>query len=277
MLKQSIYISLVALIILMVPACQNSYKKVVKSTDLEYKLSKAEEYYEKGDYDKAIPLFEELIPLYKGTVSINEIYYMYAMSHYYQASYIIAGFHFKNIHNNYPLSVFAEESLYMSAFCDYSMSAEVPLDQTYTTKAIDGFQLFINSYPESDKVAEANQLIAQMRRKLEVKALRAAELYLKMRLYRSAAVSFSNILIDFPDTKDAEKISFMVVKSYYLYAQNSVRNKQMERYKVAASAYKTFQKKYSDSTYMAEAEKLNDSVQKEMERIRTEKEKTKRS
>lgn len=265
------------MLVLVVPACQNAYKKVAKSTDLNYKLEMAKKYYTEGEYDKAIPLFEELIPLYKGTVSINEIYYMYAMSHYYQASYIIAGFHFKNIHDSYPLSQYAEESLYMAAFCDYSMSAEVPLDQTYTTKSINGFQLFINSYPNSDKVSEANQLIVQMRRKLEMKALQAAELYMKMGLYRSAASSFSNILIDFPDTRDAEKISFLIVKAYYLYAENSVRSKQLERYKQAMSAYKTFSKKYNSSALVTEAQKINSTVEKEVDRIKSEKEKTKRS
>lgn len=269
------YILLVMLVVGL-SSCGETYNKILKSNNLDYKLTKAKEYYNDGKYEKAIPLFEELIPLYKGTVSINEIYYLYAMSHYEEASFIIAGFHFKNIHESYPLSPYAEECLYMTAFCNYKMSASVQLDQTYTTKAIDGFQLFINSYPNSDKITEANQMIEQLRRKLELKALSAAELYLKMKLYKAAATSFSNILIDFPDTKDDEKVSFMVVKSYYLYAQNSVRSRQMERYDQAVKAYKIFEKKYQSSSFMKEAEKIYEATLKDMEDFKNHKDKKKR-
>ena len=269
------YILLVMLVVGL-SSCGETYNKILKSNNLDYKLTKAKEYYNNGKYDKAIPLFEELIPLYKGTVSINEIYYLYAMSHYEEASFIIACFHFKNIHDSYPLSPYAEECLYMTAFCDYKMSASVQLDQTYTTKAIDGFQLFINSYPNSDKITEANQMIEQLRRKLEIKALNAAELYLKMKLYKAAATSFSNILIDFPDTKDDEKVSFMVVKSYYLYAQNSIRAKQMERYEETVKAYKVFAKKYGGSTFMKEADKIYEATLKDMEDFKNYKDKKKR-
>lgn len=269
------YILLMVLVVGL-SSCGETYNKILKSNNLDYKLTKAKEYYNDGKYDKAIPIFEELIPLYKGTVSINEIYYLYAMSHYEEASFIIAGFHFKNIYESYPLSPYAEECLYMTAFCDYKMSAEVQLDQTYTTKAIDGFQLFINSYSSSDKVTEANQMIDQLRRKLELKALNAADLYLKMRLYKAAATSFSNILIDFPDTKDDEKVSFMVVKSYYLYAQNSIRDRQMERYESTVKAYKVFEKKYKDSPYMKEAEKIYEATLKDMEDFANHKDKKKR-
>lgn len=269
------YVLLIMLVVGL-SSCGETYNKILKSNNLDYKLTKAKEYYNNGKYDKAIPLFEELIPLYKGTVSINEIYYLYAMSHYEEASFIIASFHFKNIHDSYPLSPYAEECLYMTAFCDYKMSAGVQLDQTYTTKAIDGFQLFINSYPNSDKITEANQMIEQLRRKLEIKALNAAELYLKMKLYKAAATSFSNILIDFPDTKDDEKVSFMVVKSYYLYAQNSIRARQMERLEQTVKAYKVFAKKYEGSTFMKEAEKIYEATLKDMEDFKNYKEKKKR-
>lgn len=252
-LKQLKYISLALLLALFVASCGASYNKLLKSGDFDKKLEAADKYYENEQYDKAIPLYEELIPIRKGTSSINDIYYKYAMAHYYQANYIIAGFHFKNIHDSYPNSVHAEESLYMSAFCDYMMSPEVPLDQSYTNDAIDAFQLFINSYPTSDKISEANQLIEQLRRKLEVKALNAAELYLKMELYKAAVTSLSNILIDFPDTRDAEKISFLVVKANYLYADNSIQKRQYERYKDVVAAFKIFEKKYPNSIHMSEA------------------------
>ena len=268
MLKYFIYAFIVVSVLLGSASCTSSYNKLLKSNQTSEKLEAANKYFEEEKYDKAIPLYEELIPILKGTSSINELYYNYAMAHYYQANYIIAGFHFKNIHDSYPMSPFAEESLYMAAFCDYQMSPEVPLDQSYTQDAIDGFQLFINSYPKSDKITEANKLIEQLRRKLEVKALNGAELYLKMELYKAAATSFSNILIDFPDTRDAEKITFLILKTNFLYAENSIVGKQIERYEDALLAYKVFAKKYPNSVYMIDAVKYRDQSEKRVMEIK---------
>src|SRR5690606_24392669 len=87
-----------ALLLVVASSCGGSYNKLLKSSDFDAKLEAANRYYDKEQYDKAIPLYEELIPIRKGTSSINEIYYKYTMAHYYQANYIIAGFHFKNIY-----------------------------------------------------------------------------------------------------------------------------------------------------------------------------------
>ncbi|CAN5191678.1 hypothetical protein BH09BAC1_BH09BAC1_05740 [soil metagenome] len=263
-LNKGLYLTLFAAIMLFA-SCAESYQKVLKSTNFDYKLQKANEYYDKAEYAKAIPIYEELIPIIKGTKNIDEVYFKYAMSHYREANFLIAGFHFKNISDNYALSPFAEESLYMFAQCQYEMSAEVPLDQTYTDKAIDAFQLYINSYPNSTKLDDCNLKIAQMRRKLELKALEAAELYLRTQHYKAAAVSFANILVDFPDTKDAEKISFNVVKSYYLYAANSITSKQKERYENVLNSYKLFFRRYPNSVYLKDAEKYQQQALEKLE------------
>lgn len=231
----------------------NTYQRVLKSTNPDLKYLKAKEYYEKEDYYKALPLFEELITIYKGTKSIDEIYYMYAMCHYEQENYLIAAFHFKNIHDSYPLSTYAEESLYMNAFCYYKMSPDINLDQTNTEKAIDAFQLFINTYPNTDKMKECNMLMEEMRRKLEIKSFKSAELYLKTSNYKAAATSFDILLSEYPDTKDAEKAHFLIIKSYYLYAKNSIKSKQAERYNMTIKAYNNFAAKYKNSGFLKEA------------------------
>lgn len=268
MFNKGIYVLLLSVIVLFGSSCADSYQKVLKSNDFNFKLTKANEYYDKGDYSKAIPIYEELIPVFKGTKNIDEIYYKYAMCHYKEANFLIAGFHFKNISDNYGLSPFAEECLYMTAQCDYEMSAEVPLDQTYTEKAIQSFQLYINSYPNTTKLDDCNLKIGQMRRKLELKALSAAELYLRTRHYKAAAVSFASILVNYPDTKDAEKITFSIVKSYYLYAENSIDKKQKERYEAVLKSYNSFARRFPSSIYLNDAKKYYNQATKRIEDIK---------
>jgi outer membrane protein assembly factor BamD len=91
------------------------------------------------------------------------------MANYKQGDYMIGAYHFKNFVTTYPLSDKAEEALFMAAMCNDRLSPRYELDQTYTTKAIDGFQNFINQYPESKRLDTANAMITKLRKKLEKK------------------------------------------------------------------------------------------------------------
>jgi hypothetical protein len=66
----------VLILLLLVTGCETP-EKVLKSTDLEYKKAKATFWYNKKEYFKCIPVFEELIGLMKGRESVEELYYMY--------------------------------------------------------------------------------------------------------------------------------------------------------------------------------------------------------
>ena len=72
-MKKIIFISL-SLILL---SC-SKYQKVLKSTDFSMKYDKAIEFYNKGDFNRALPLLEELSSVYRGTDKSEEISYYYA-------------------------------------------------------------------------------------------------------------------------------------------------------------------------------------------------------
>ena len=266
--SKSGYYILFVFVLCIVSSCSSSYQKISKSTDPEFKLSKANEYYDKGECLKAVPLFEELIPVYKGTKSIDDIYFKYADCHFIQGDYLIASFHFKNIYDSYPSSEYAEECLYMFAYSYYMMSPVIQLDQTYTEKAMEAFQLFINAYPETTKLDECNGLMDILRRKMETKAFTSAKLYLKTGKYRAAAIAFANMLKDYPDTQYAEEASFLIVKAYFLYGQHSIPSKQQERYLDAIEAHKDFIYRYNGSKFADEAEQLNQVAAENIEKLK---------
>ncbi len=228
-------------------------EKVMKSNDTTYKLKAATKWYNKKEYIKCIPVFEELMGLMKGQTSTENIYYMYCMANFKQGDYLIAAYHFKNFTNTYPLSEHAEECLFMHGVCNDKLSPKYELDQTYTTKAIDAYQGFINQYPESPRVDTANKMITKLRKKLEKKALSNAELYYKTENYKAAAVSFENLLVQYPDIDNVERILFMVVKSYNKYAENSIATKRVDRYHSVIKSYQNFVYKFPNSKYAAEA------------------------
>jgi outer membrane protein assembly factor BamD len=239
-------------IMMLATSCE-SPEKLMKNPDINYKLKVATNWYNKKEYFKCIPVFEELMGLMKGQRSTEDIYYMYCMANFKQGDYMLAAYHFKSYANTYPTSKKAEECLYMAAVSNSKLSPKYELDQSYTTKAIDAFQTFINQYPQSTLVDTANRTIVTLRKKLERKALANAELYYKTENYKAAAVSFNNLLTQYPDIDNVERILFMVEKSYDKYAENSIALRRVERYHSVIDAYKNFKYKYPSSKYMADA------------------------
>ncbi|OQX76052.1 MAG: hypothetical protein B6D64_10620 [Bacteroidetes bacterium 4484_276] len=260
--KALFYIIFPALII---TASCSQHQKLLKSQDNELKYEKSIEYYEKGDYYKAIQLFESILPIYRGTNKAEKLYYYYAYAYYHESEFIMAAYYFKRFYSNFPSSQYTEEAAYMSAYCQYLDSPRYSLDQTNTYEAIDEFQIFINKYPYGDRAKEATGYIDELRQKLQDKSYNIANLYYKMEDYRAAIVSYESLLSDYPDSGYREEILYRIIKSYYQYAMKSIQVKQKERYESAVNAYLDFISAYPDSEYFEEVQKMREKVREKLQ------------
>lgn len=259
---------LIVLIIPFIAACSD-YQKLLKTANLDKKYEGAVKYYNEKDYMRALPLLEELVAAYKATKRAEKVYYYYAYTNYGLGDYTMASYHFDNFTKSYPASEFAEECQFMSAYCYYLDSPGPSLDQTNTYKAINELQLFADKYPKSSRVAQCNELIDQLRAKLEEKYFQTARLYYNMENYRAAIVSFKNVIKDFPDTKHMEECLFLTIKANYLYAKNSIDEKKQERYQAAVDAYGSFAEKFPQSKNLKEAENMRTDALKKIEKIKS--------
>ncbi len=233
----------------------SEYQKLLKSSDHEKKYEKAIEFYEEGDYYRALQLFDQIIPVYRAQDKSEKLFYYYAYCYYHQEDYLLASYYFKRFAKSFPNSKLAEESWFLSAYCKYKESPIYTLDQSNTKDAIQELQAFINRFPESSRVEKANELIDNLRAKLEQKAYEKGKLYHKMEDYEAAVVTFETLLEDFPGSKYKEESLFYILKSRYLYAKNSIRKKQMERYQSAIEAYDKLIALYPNSKYAKDAKK----------------------
>lgn len=233
------------------------YQEVLKSKDLDYKFSKAVEYYDAGDYNKAYPIFDELITLYRGTHKAQEVYFYYAHTLYMQKNYILAGYHFKNFYKTFPQNEKADESAYLTAYCYYLEAPSHSLDQAYTYKAINEIQLFINTHPNSDKIDECNGYMEELRGKLETKSFEIAKQYYKTRNYKAAMTAFTTTLSEYPDTPYREEAMYLKAKAAYRLAENSIPSLQEERYIEARTALNDFEEAFPEAEELEELRKLN--------------------
>lgn len=257
-------IFLLALAALFVSTSCSKYQKLLKSSDNELKYSKAIEFYDKGEYYRAQQLFDQIAVFYRGTEKAEKISYYNAYCYYRQRDYILAGYYFNNFTSSFPGSPFAEECAFMSAYCNYHDSPVSSLDQTNTQAAIASLQLFINQYPNSQRIEQCNQLIDELRGKLEVKAFDIAMLYYKMNDYKAAIISLNNLLKEFPDTRQREKVLYSLLDTKYKYAVNSVVEKRKERMESALEAYKVINLEYPSGAYASDAKAIHKNILREM-------------
>ena len=262
---------LLILTVLIIASC-SKFSKLQKTGNDQQKYDAAVTYYKKGDFYHAGLLFEELIPLLKGSTESEMAQFYYAYTQYQQGQYNTSQFLFKKFYDTYARSDFAQEALYMHAFSLYKDSAPYNLDQASTFTAVSALQDFINAYPESPFREECTKYILELRTKLERKAYEKAKLYHKvsdfnMMSLKSAVISIDNFRKDFPDSKYNEELSFLKVESQYNLATNSFSLKQKERYQDVVKFYKELIDKYPTGKYLRDAEKMFENTQKELEYI----------
>jgi len=257
------------MIVICISSC-SKFTKIQKSKDYNYKLTKAEEYYNSKKYRFAQQLYEELFPVFKGTQKFEDLYYRYAYCFYYEGLYRDAENLFKGYLEVFPNSANAEEVDYMRAYCFYKQSPKIELEQVNTVKAMGMMQTFINTHPGSAKNKEATEIIDKCRVKLELKEYRGAELYYNIGEYRAAALSFSDILNNYPESPLGETYKLMVVKSYYKFAKMSVIEKQEERYEKVVYEYEDFLDRFPESKLLSEASTYYTQSQNQLKAIKNE-------
>lgn len=258
------FLGFVGLVVL--GAC-NDFNRMVKSTDNEMKYEAAMDFYERHDYNKALQLFDLLQASFRNTPRGESVTYKTALCYYYQKDYEIAGYYFNRFLQSYPFSKDAERAAFMNAYCSYLLSPESSLDQTNTHTAITQLKSFIERYPQSDSVVRAQQLITNLNDKLEEKDYNICQLYYRMENYSAAITSFENLLKKYPNTSHREEILLDMAITYYDYAENSIPEKQRERYESCIEQCNTLTYLYPESSHLREVQNVSAKARKKLENI----------
>jgi outer membrane protein assembly factor BamD len=232
------------------------YEKLLKSSDYQLKYDKAFEYYAKGDFVRSATLFEQIVTVYRGTAKADTIQYYRAKAYYNQKDYTMAGHYYSELVKTFPKSPFADESDFMNAYCFYMLSPRPELDQASTYAAINAFSLFAANHPKSPKLEECKNLILELNEKLVNKSYLSARLYYDLSDYKASIIALRNSLNEFPDTKYREELMYLLLKSSYLLAENSVESKIKDRYQAAVDEYYSFISEFPKGKYAAEAKDM---------------------
>ena len=256
-MKKIIYILFAALFL---NSC-NDFQKVMKSEDIALKFKTGEELYNEGKYKKANRLFEQIVPKYRGKPQAEKLMYMHAMCFYKLEVYYLSAYRFEQFVSSYPQSEKAEEAAFLSAKSYYEESPIFSKDQEETIKAIEKIQLFVNQYPNSEYLAEANELVKELDYKLEKKAFEIAKQYNRIFDYKASIKSFNNFLLNFPGSSLRENALYWKFNSEYNLAVLSIESLKQERISIALADYKSLIKDYPETKYLDEANALKEELE----------------
>lgn len=254
----------VLLISIILSSC-SEYQRALKSEDAGVKFDAAVLQYEKGKYNKAIRLFEQIAPAYRGKPQAEKMFFLYAQSYYKTEQYYLAGYQFESFTSSYPKSEKIEEASFLGAKSFSMLSPVYSLDQVDTVKAISKLQNFIDTYPNSEYFAEANATLKTLTDKLEKKAYEVAKGYNTIADYKSALVALDNFIADYPGTIYKGEALYYKLDSAYKLAMNSVPSKIEERLNNAKIAHANLIKFSEASERKEEADKMLSKIEKDLQ------------
>ena len=260
----------------------SEYQKALKADGegaIAEKFKMGEALYNEGKFAKANRLFAQIVPNYRGKPQAEKLMFLYATSFYKMGDYFISGYQLERFATSYPKSEKLEETAFLAAKSYYYLSPIYSKEQKETKEAIEKLQEFINLFPESEYVSEANKLIQELDFKLEKKAFEIAKQYNIISDYPASVKSFDNFIFEFPGSKLREDALFYRLDSAYKLAINSIEYKntiqngvvhlRKERLETAKEYSDAFKLMYANSQYIEDVNKMTSAINQELESYST--------
>ncbi len=236
-----------------------------KNTE-KYKL--AVEMYEKKEFKKAISLFEKIMGPYANKPQMERIQFMISDSYFQTENYAMSSYYFTKFITNYPESSKVQEAAYLSAKSYYLAAPVYSRDQEDTYKALTAYQGFIDKYPKSELIEEANRDYAELNRKLQFKDFEIARLYYHREKYASAIQAFETFNEDHLGSEFKEETYYYSFKSTYELAMKSVLSKKEERISEAILSHRKFKKTFPESEKIKEVDGMGLKLQEVLNETR---------
>lgn len=234
-------------------ACSGKSPEMTWSAEEYYHYAK--EKYDDEDYWESSNDFNVVILRFPGSSVADSAQYYLGYSHYFMDEFIIAAAEFRKLINNMPRSPLVPDAQFMLAESYYQMSPRAELDQEYTTKAIQEYQLFVEDFPTHAKREEVEKKLVELRDKLAKKHLLNAELYRKMHEFRSSLIYYDIVLEQYYDTDFADDAQYGKALAYF----------DLDEYQKAKEELLTFKDKFPESNLNFRVEKKLKDVLRRIE------------
>lgn len=246
--------ALVAVSLLLVLTACSNYNQVLKSDDYETKFELANALFDKGSYARCVALYEQVYQRMPKSPQGEVAYYRLGKAYFAEEDWYMASYYLSAFSMRFPFSQKCEETMFLAALCTVRNSPDPSLDQNETELALNDLQLFVNRYPESERVDTCNVIMDKLRFKLQTKDVLNIRLYAKTENFRAATVSAEAFLENYPISAYREEVAAILLRNSYYLTINSVENKLAERVSKTKERYTAFLAEFPESNYLREFE-----------------------
>ena len=184
--------------------------------DLESRFIQGKAFLEDEKYLRAQEEFQYVVIRGTGSDLGDDAQFYLGESFFLNKEYLLAISEFEKLARKMAFSPYVEKARYRICEAYDIESPEYYLDQTYSQKALERYQEFIEDFPSSPKVSEALTAIQELRNKMAFKILETGVLYIKMEEYESAILAYEQLTAHFYDTSYAEEAHLGIIKSHCL-------------------------------------------------------------
>jgi len=165
---------------------------------------------------KAQDQFKYVLSRGAGTDYGDDAQFFLAESYFLNSQYIESIPEYENLIRKMAYSPFFEKSRFRVCEAYRFESPDYFNDQTYTEKALERYQEFLDDFPNSDLNKTVNISMSDLRNKLAKKLYETGILYMKMEEYKPARMAFNKILDIYYDTVTIELAHFEIIKSFIM-------------------------------------------------------------
>ena len=198
------FIILLISVILNISGCSSSGEKI-NTDDPEKAFEIAKRKFDRGKYVDAIEDFSLIKVVFPGTSVIEKAQFYIAESYFYQKEYLLAAYEYENFLKDHSVSELYPDARYKLALTYYNLSPKYSLDQEFTRLAINEFLGYLEQFPQGKYVNDVETKVKELRNKLAYKDFVIAENYLKLNIYRSAAIYFESVYENYLESDWADE------------------------------------------------------------------------
>lgn len=163
---------------------------------------------------------------------------------YRERNYLEARFEYQKFLELYPLHPLASRAQFQLGMCSLQTVQTFDRAQQHTREALQAFRLFRSKYPQDPLVAQAEEHIQALRRRLAEHEFAVARFYYRKGAYHAAIGRLLNLIQVYPDTPEIEEALYMLADSY----------RQEENYVKARSVLQVLTERFPSSKYLARAQ-----------------------
>jgi outer membrane protein assembly factor BamD len=181
------------------------------------------------DWADAVEAFERFTLVHTNHPRIAEARYRLAEAYMGREEYVTAAMEFNRLANDFPTGPWGDDARYQVCRAYYELAPRSALDQEYTRTAIGHCESLVAYYPQSEYVARAQEVIAQLINRLAEKDFNTGAGYERRRAMDSAIIYYQQVVENYSRTEFAPR-ALARMHGIYLrlqYAQEAEAAKQM--------------------------------------------------